>query len=231
MRCAFVGCWDYFPHYLHSYLPNHWWVLTFESFLYFFKSFFLYLYFTNTWESVVCYVKNSLVVSFLFVSRGINSLLAQGVYDSAFPLHDVSKTEASASLIHSHSFVFTKQYTVQICLQSKISPDIFRFSVINTSSSKDPISHQSNLVQCSGLNVFCRINKVLNTKAYMEPCFILGSSWCQIPVSRGFILSVSPSVITAMHSFIHSFIWSPKCSHANPQKSNTVWLVSWHVSC
>lgn len=29
----------------------------------------------------------------LFVSQGINSLIARRVYDSAFPLHDVSITE------------------------------------------------------------------------------------------------------------------------------------------
>lgn len=33
----------------------------------------------------------------LFVSQGISSLLARGVYDSAFPLHDVSTTEIDTS--------------------------------------------------------------------------------------------------------------------------------------
>lgn len=38
------------------------------------------------------------VFHFLFVSQGINSLLARGVYDSAFPLHDVSITEIATAL-------------------------------------------------------------------------------------------------------------------------------------
>uniref|UniRef100_A0A3B4Y0E2 Anoctamin n=1 Tax=Seriola lalandi dorsalis TaxID=1841481 RepID=A0A3B4Y0E2_SERLL len=33
---------------------------------------------------------HDIVLHSLFVSQGINSLLARGVYDSAFPLHDVS---------------------------------------------------------------------------------------------------------------------------------------------
>lgn len=43
---------------------------------------------------------------FLFSNLGINSLLARGVYDSAFPLHDVSITEKATSLdnvkVHVH---------------------------------------------------------------------------------------------------------------------------------
>lgn len=37
------------------------------------------------------------VLRFFFVSKGINSLLARGVYDSAFPLHDVSITDSGES--------------------------------------------------------------------------------------------------------------------------------------
>lgn len=40
---------------------------------------------------------HEIVLHSLFVSQGINSLLARGVYDSAFPLHDVSVTKIAAS--------------------------------------------------------------------------------------------------------------------------------------